>query len=152
MAEQRFPIMGGASVPWSVMAPHDWQAKKNHCGQSLEELARRGGLDPTEAICVVRGWDYFEARKQHSTESLVTMWAEFAERIQGIVAERDALQAKLDAAKGLVGKWRKEARDAVHPDYAKRDLHYKYLRLDNEAAGWNDCADELARVLDGEGK
>ena len=38
----------------------------------------------------------------------------------------------------LVAQWRKRAMDAVPPEYADRDLHYKYLKLDNEAAGWDD--------------
>ncbi len=49
---RRFPIVGGPSVPWHVMAPHEAQAQKNH-GQSLEQLAVRGGLSPAEAWCVV---------------------------------------------------------------------------------------------------
>jgi len=56
--ERMFPIMGErvgerlAPIPWSVIAPHEAQARRNH-DQSLERLAERGGLDPTEAIAVL---------------------------------------------------------------------------------------------------
>ena len=45
------------SVPWSAIEPHEAQALKNH-DQSLEQLAKRGGLDPTEFIAVMedRRW------------------------------------------------------------------------------------------------
>lgn len=48
-AGRRFPIMGGPSLPWAMIAPHEAQAKTNH-GQTLEQLAERGGLSPSEAL------------------------------------------------------------------------------------------------------
>lgn len=47
----------------------------------------------------------------------------------------------------LVEKWSKAAMDDVPPDYAGRGLHRKYLKMDNWAAGVDDCADELRAVL-----
>ena len=57
-AMKMFPIMGSDPIPWSVIEPHDSQARFNHCGQSLERLAERGGLSANEAICVLenRPW------------------------------------------------------------------------------------------------
>ena len=49
---RRFPIMGGGSIPWHLIARHEEQAKANH-DQSLERLASRGGLDQSEAIWVL---------------------------------------------------------------------------------------------------
>lgn len=49
-----FPIMGGPSIPWAMIAPHEAQARKNH-DQTLERLAQRGGLSPAEALCVMDG-------------------------------------------------------------------------------------------------
>lgn len=43
-----------ASVPWSFVEPHAAQAMKNH-SQTLQRLARRGGLDPVEIKAVVLG-------------------------------------------------------------------------------------------------
>jgi hypothetical protein len=40
------------SVPWSLVLPHEAQAVKNH-SQSLERLAERGGLAPSELLAVI---------------------------------------------------------------------------------------------------
>lgn len=42
-----------ASVPWSLVAPHDEQAQRNHGGQTLERLAERGGLGLVEMFYVL---------------------------------------------------------------------------------------------------
>lgn len=56
---RQFPILGfaGISIAWDIIAPHEAQAKANHY-QSLETLARRGGLDPSELVAVLedRPW------------------------------------------------------------------------------------------------
>ena len=39
-------------VPWSLVEPHEAQARANH-GQTLERLAQRGGLDPVELYLVL---------------------------------------------------------------------------------------------------
>jgi hypothetical protein len=45
------------SVPWSLMEGHETQVQINH-GQTLQWLAKRGGLDIFELWCVVhdRRW------------------------------------------------------------------------------------------------
>lgn len=66
---RQFPIAGyfsrpkwkyinGTSIPWEMIAPHEKQAMANHCGQSLERLAQRGGLGACEALAVLedRNW------------------------------------------------------------------------------------------------
>ena len=58
---RRFPIMGGPSIPWSMIGPHDRQAKSNHGGQDLERLADRGGLGCCEALAVLDGIDYLDS-------------------------------------------------------------------------------------------
>lgn len=53
-----FPIANHPTltgIPWDVIAPHADQARKNHHGQTLEMLARRGGLMPEEALAVIEG-------------------------------------------------------------------------------------------------
>lgn len=44
-------------LPWSMIAPHEAQAVRNH-SQSLERLAERGGLGSCEAVAVLedRRW------------------------------------------------------------------------------------------------
>lgn len=65
-SEQRFPVlltereargMSRYTVPWSLLAPHEEQALRNH-SQSLDTLARRGGLAPSEMVAVLerRKW------------------------------------------------------------------------------------------------
>lgn len=50
-----FPIMGGLflkAIPLEVIKGHEEQALHNHY-QSLKRLARRGGLNPVEAMAVI---------------------------------------------------------------------------------------------------
>lgn len=76
---RQFPLLYGsrqrptgwpASIPWDRIAPHEAQALKNHCGQSLEGLAERGGLGVDEAVAVMqdRAW-----RKMEPGEALQTL-------------------------------------------------------------------------------
>ena len=54
MSEKKFPILGtGESIDWNLIAPHEKQAMENHCGQTLEQLARRHGLSWYELLCVL---------------------------------------------------------------------------------------------------
>lgn len=57
----------GAVIPWGLIAPHEAQAAKNHY-QSLDTLARRGGLGRSEACAVIedREWRNMPAREAHS--------------------------------------------------------------------------------------
>lgn len=51
------PIMGAtllSEIPFAMIAPHEAQAQRNH-GQSLERLAQRGGLAPSEALDIIEG-------------------------------------------------------------------------------------------------
>lgn len=61
MTQRMFPVLGHSDskgpvcpkeVPWEFVAPHAAQAKKNHY-QTLEQLAGRGGLSPTELVALV---------------------------------------------------------------------------------------------------
>ena len=54
MSEKKFPIVGtNESIDWNLIAPHEKQAMENHCGQTLEQLARRHGLSWYELLCVL---------------------------------------------------------------------------------------------------
>ncbi len=55
---RRFPIQGGPSIPWWIIAPHEKQALRNHGGQTLERLAERGGLGPSEALAVLEDREF----------------------------------------------------------------------------------------------
>ena len=53
MSEKKFPIIGtGEYIDWNLIEPHRDQAKHNH-GQSLEQLADRGGLFWNELLWVL---------------------------------------------------------------------------------------------------
>ena len=57
-----FPILGSdkpnQAVPYSLVLKHESQALKNH-GQSVAQLARRGGLSWSELMCVLREENLF---------------------------------------------------------------------------------------------
>ena len=50
--------IGGMTVPWDMLLPHDEQAKKNHCGQDLQRLYERHGMGASEVLAVLedRPW------------------------------------------------------------------------------------------------
>ena len=52
-----------------------------------------------------------------------------------------------DALEKLAADWRKRAYGAVPEAWAGRDLHSKYLKCDNHAAGLDDAAFELEELL-----
>ena len=62
LSRRRFPVLLGDqrsiwrgvpdSIPWEAISAHEQQARANH-GQSLDVLARRGGLSPYELLAVM---------------------------------------------------------------------------------------------------
>jgi len=54
--QERAVVAAGCprNVPWRLLAPHEQQALRNH-DQSLEKLASRGGLGPSEMVAVIEG-------------------------------------------------------------------------------------------------
>lgn len=65
--------------------------------------------------------------------------------LESLLSRHEALKA---AMREKAREWRKEARDSVPPEYAGRNMHYKYLKMDNYAAGQDDCADELEALAE----
>ena len=60
MSEPMFPILNDPiikALPWALLKPHEKQAMRNH-SQSLNELARRGGLGIQEAYLIIKDMDY----------------------------------------------------------------------------------------------
>ncbi len=53
-----FPIQNGPDIPWAIIAPFDKQCQRNHGRQTLERMAKRGGLGVTEAIAVLHAQDW----------------------------------------------------------------------------------------------
>jgi len=81
-------------IPWRMIAPHENQAKLNH-GQSLEELAKRGGLCDWEILAVL------EDRKYKINEEAVTklnkLIVEFCQKEWG-----DTFNDRVEAAKNFL--------------------------------------------------
>lgn len=103
MTEQRmFPILIHSSgtpgpcpgaIPWDAIKPYERMAQINH-QQSLEELARRGGLCPEEAYLVMTGraWKGETFSKEFELEACA-----FLDKIlkDPIRVERDELRTQL---------------------------------------------------------
>ena len=74
--ERQFPLLVGEdvrfrSIPWGLIAPHEKRARNNH-GQSLEILARRGGLSIDEALAVIEDMDI---PRRRDAQAAVLLWA-----------------------------------------------------------------------------
>lgn len=123
---RRFPILDGPSVPWEYMEPHEAMAKKNH-GQTLEQLAKRGGLGCAEAEMCATGchahgvdWDQQQlkgewlARAEHVNADyrvLQSQLTEVLEREANLSLQLSAANERADMAEAereqlRVGNWR----------------------------------------------
>lgn len=49
-------------IPWELLEPHEDRAVKNH-SQTLEQLAKRGGLDVCEAVAIIENKSFYERWK-----------------------------------------------------------------------------------------
>ena len=73
---RREPWTAPEWIPWALIAPHEPQAERNH-SQSLLTLNGRGGLSPSEAMCVLedREWGWGDALKPDENEEGVKLQA-----------------------------------------------------------------------------
>lgn len=163
--ERRFPIQGGPSIPWSLIEPHEAQAKRNH-DQTLQRLAERGGLSPCEAVAVLedRPWERMEAREALTRlkvliqgagcplcsldDGLVQEWVAKTRAVaksKGYdIAAPKPQPAHEDAIRQLVKEWRRRANEVRGIKSFNADgVRSKFQR----AAQIDDCADELERLL-----
>jgi len=142
---RRFPgLAGSPSVPWSIIAPWESTAQRNH-SQSLERLAERGGLCATEMLHVLNGvrWGYGEAESQ-KIQKLTPAEANAA--VTAIVKERDAdaeLLTLRQRVQALVRQWRQMTANAnadgpIAGDEIGHPSRWTAVEM---------CADELDRML-----
>lgn len=100
MSERRFPIQGlGVSLPWSVVAPFEGRAGMNHGGQTLERLADRQGLSPTEVWCLLHGrryWDGPVPSKEEADKFVLDLVAKHDARAVRILALEQAVRDLID--------------------------------------------------------
>lgn len=61
---KRFELI---EIPWGMVAPHDAQAKANHCGQDLAKLQSRAGVSYCEALAILddRPWRAMDENEAH---------------------------------------------------------------------------------------
>jgi hypothetical protein len=64
-----------SSVPWSLLAPHEERAWRNH-GQTLQRLAERGGLGPDEMCAIIEGRRWRQMEFTESVSRLLELTAE----------------------------------------------------------------------------
>lgn len=129
MSDKRFPIhSAGFSIPWEMIEPFEAQAKENH-DQTLTELARRGGMDQTETLCVLDGLSWRGARglwtPAEANTELRRRLKEFDEnslRACLAAAEAKEVNAREAAVKLLARAMAAEAREAdAYKVLAKQD-------------------------------
>ena len=68
--EMPMPIQGGKllkAVPWNVVQDHEARAMSNH-SQTLDKLARRGGMNPTEMLKIIQDEDLFPFNEDPKAE------------------------------------------------------------------------------------
>lgn len=109
MSEKKFPILEtNESIDWNLIAPHEKQAMENHCGQTLEQLARRHGLSWYELLCVLLDKPFTEVEydKEKNYKELCQM---------ALVSE----EVKRYRAIGTV----EECRAAMEKQTAKKPMH-----------------------------
>jgi hypothetical protein len=87
--ERRFPVQNGPDIPWSVIAPFEKQARKQHGGQTLEQLAARQGLSVCEVLSVLEGGGNYDAYWCTAGRNVKDITANIL-RLQALVAERSA--------------------------------------------------------------
>lgn len=69
------PIMGGVflkAIPWALISGHEDQAQRNH-GQTLDRLAERGGLGPSEAFAVCKDARWRQVNEPASERALMRL-------------------------------------------------------------------------------
>lgn len=97
--EERALVAAGCprTVAWSLIAPHEAQAQSNH-GQSLEQLAARGGLSPAEALAVLtdRAWRDSVHDDARAVPQLLQLIIAHEARAQGVAEERKRIVAIID--------------------------------------------------------
>lgn len=55
-----FPILhsNGKTIPYKLVKQHEKQVMKNHGGQTVDEISKRGGLDYIELYCVLNNKEF----------------------------------------------------------------------------------------------
>lgn len=68
-----YPILGSRPqqyIPRGLLMTHEGQAWENH-GQSLTQLAQRGGLSWTEALAIIEGKNWRDAKHDENAAEVI---------------------------------------------------------------------------------
>ena len=99
--DKRFPVLSTRNgecrftwIPWSAIEAHRKQAEGNH-GQTLEVLARRGGLDPAELFLALSDRKLFESpligtESEERWRKLTRQGVERIAQLRGVEATRSS--------------------------------------------------------------
>lgn len=107
LRNKQFRIMGAGSVPWRLVAPYEDQAKENH-SQTLDELNKRGGLDPSEVWCIVHGKRWRDRISRDLIDAWFVQW-----RTHDIEAKLTACEAKIERLVSALAKQTRHALEAL---------------------------------------
>jgi hypothetical protein len=84
---------GPIQVPWDFLLPHEHRAMRNHDGQDLALLARRGGLSYSEMLAIVEDRPWREVKDAAATiDRLVAAW----------LADRPATVCRSSVKSGMI--------------------------------------------------
>lgn len=129
MSGRRFPVMvgysGGFSIPWELVEPFERQALANHGRQTLERLAERGGLDPTELWAVMHCRDCSDSHNFPTKEAALE-WA------RSLVDVNSALTERVKALEQQVADLTTELAQA---EFVANELAREREQLEGELSG-----------------
>ncbi|MFJ7315237.1 hypothetical protein ACIQVE_21240 [Pseudomonas sp. NPDC098747] len=78
MPLENMPVMKGVnikSIPMHLLMPYERQAVRNH-SQSLQRLAERGGMCPTEILGIIRGLSWIQLKVRPDDEAELIKWVQ----------------------------------------------------------------------------
>jgi hypothetical protein len=144
MAEKMFPICLSdaqrlyedircpTEIPWRLIEPLRARAEAMYASQTLETLAKRGGLAPDELMALVEDRPARWVHDERAIRFIHRMLAEDALRRQ---SEPPAAIAMTDEQ--LLEEIKRRARECVHADQACRLVYFINNTVDADAP-WRD--------------
>ena len=82
-SHKRHERIEGQQIPWAMLEPHNAQAMRNHAGQDLVVLRRRGGLSACEALAILDDRPYRLMDADDSTQELAQRVAAYQRLLEG---------------------------------------------------------------------
>jgi len=92
MSRENMPVMSSKylrSMPMAMLLPHEKQAIRNH-GQTLDRLAERGGMCPSEILSVMDGLPWGAVKVCEDNDLLLSRRVERFTHAQALQAKPTA--------------------------------------------------------------